>query len=151
MPQKEEVEKPPLFSKIPIEDFESAHDMEQGLLAYELLVARRPNHSNLGFTHHVALVYKDGDGCVYSCAMLPHSGVLKQTKENADVIQKQSTGRAPEAERTGSVRQVPERESEGGSGHSEPTGESGERDDYWSDYIQPIKPEDKAQAFRNRK
>lgn len=77
--------------RIPMHDFDNAQQMERDLLEGEFTMARIPNTDKVGFTHHVAIAYKDKVGDVYTCAMMQHHGELKDTKENENAFQKQSS------------------------------------------------------------
>jgi len=65
-------------------DFSNGKAMERDMQKGEICVARIPNTEPLGFTHHVAIVYKDDLGYVYSVGMNQHHGELKDTKENSE-------------------------------------------------------------------
>lgn len=88
----------PLLVKLPIHDFRDAHHLEAELLRYEQVIARIPNPRATGFTHNVALVYKDDMDRVYSLQMMQHHGVLKDTPENAELFAKKVKGEAPDGE-----------------------------------------------------
>lgn len=113
--------KMPLMSTMTMFDFSSGGAMEDELQYGEMCVARIPNLSPTGFTHNVALVYKDIKGDVYSMGMMAHHGILKNTKENNDALQEQSTGGVSGGERTESVPEVQSGEQSGGSEHVEST------------------------------
>jgi len=69
----------PLVLKAPMYDFKDGAEMEAELLSEELCVARIPNTTaEIGYTHHVALVYKNEVGDVFSTTMAQHNGVLKE-------------------------------------------------------------------------
>ena len=78
----------PILSRVPIHDFPDPYTMERDMLPFELVVARIPNTKPTGFTHHVALVYKDDMDRVYSLQLLQHHGELKETPENKEFLQK---------------------------------------------------------------
>ena len=154
-PYKEDkAELPPIVSKMPMYDFSSAHAMEQELMREEMCIARIPNNDDLGYTNHVAFVYKDEDDKVYSAPLMQHHGTLKPTKENANAIQEQSPDGAHAEERTSDLREVSSGEQSSRNESSESTGESGET--YYSEHIVGRDyPEDNqpkaATTFRNRK
>lgn len=77
----------PLLLKAPLYDFDSAEKAESELLPEELCIARIPNTKPHGFTHHVALLYKDEYGDVYSVGMAQHNGEIKDG--TLEVIKKQ--------------------------------------------------------------
>lgn len=114
--------KEPLIIRFPIHDFESGAHMEQELIPYEACMARIPNLTQEGFTHHVALVYKDGNGNVYSTAMMQHNGMLKETQENYNAIQIKGSASLLSDKQTGSSEEVRpgQRESGGLTGQGEP-------------------------------
>ena len=108
--------KEPLILRVPIHDFDSGSHMEQELIPYEQCYARIPNLTQEGFTHHVALVYKDGNGNIFSIAAMQHQGTLKETKENYDAFQKQSTESLLDSKQAGSSEEV--RDGQRGGGES---------------------------------
>jgi hypothetical protein len=152
--QKKEELQIPLASVMNMHDFSSAGAMEEELMNHEICVARIPNLLERGFTHNVALVFKDGEGDVYSLGLIQHHGQLKNTQENMDALQEQSTDVVPDGERTGSVPEVQGGEREAGSGLSEPTGESG-KGPIKTKYSEPVEYaselDQEAETFRNRK
>lgn len=93
--------RPPLPTRVPIHDFEDAHQMELELMPYELCVARIRNDKPTGFTHNVGLVYKDDMNRVYSLQFMQHHGELKDTPENRKVLEEQENGQTSKAKRTG--------------------------------------------------
>lgn len=66
----------------------------------ELLVARIPNPRPAGFTHDVALVYKDDQDRVYSIQLMQHHGELKDTPENMEFFNGERKN-APDGENKG--------------------------------------------------
>lgn len=111
----------PLVSTMAMHDFSSGGAMEEELMPNEICVARIPNLLPTGFTHNVALVYKDDDSNVYSAAMLPHHGVLKNTEENRDVtVQIKSPRGVSEDQRTTGTQEVHEGSKTGGTGQGKP-------------------------------
>lgn len=69
----------PLMLKVPLYDFNNNVQVETDLLPEELCIARIPNTtSKTGYTHHVAIVYKDSIGDIYSIPMVQHHGELKE-------------------------------------------------------------------------
>lgn len=67
----------PLIFRVPMHDFESGEQVDADLLPEEMCVARIPNSQDLGYTHHVALVYKSLDGEVFSMTLAQHDGDVK--------------------------------------------------------------------------
>jgi hypothetical protein len=78
----------PILARLPTHYFQSAGDMERELYKYEACVALMPNSQPLGFEFHAAIVYKDGDNKVYSVGLTQHHGLLKDTKENKEALDK---------------------------------------------------------------
>lgn len=68
----------PLILRVPMHDFESGEHMEAELLPEEMCFARIENKSQpTGYTHHVALVYKNSKEEVFSLTMAQHHGEMK--------------------------------------------------------------------------
>jgi len=82
----EDKPKVPLVMRLPMYDFEDGHTMEAQLLLGECCFARMKNTKPTGFSHHVALVYKDEEGKVYSIGAVQHNGELKDTLENHKIL-----------------------------------------------------------------
>lgn len=89
----------PLMLKVPMYEFDNPKHVEAEMLEEELCIARIPNTTSpTGYTHHVALVYKDKQGDVYSMAMVQHHGELKDGTEEVATAFK-TTNIEPEPEK----------------------------------------------------
>ncbi len=121
--------KVPVIMRVPMFDFSSNTGMEEELENKELCIARIPNTIELGFTHHVALVYKDDKGDVYSISMVQHNGVLKDTKENRDAISVKIPDEIPVQSGTRSSGEIRKREQSSGDGHGESSPKSSENEE----------------------
>jgi hypothetical protein len=80
----------PVLARLPQHYFEDGAAMERELIKYELTMAMMPNTQPLGFPFHAALVYKDGEGKVYSCGFSQHHAILKDTPENQKALKPDS-------------------------------------------------------------
>ena len=72
--------------RIPTYEFKDNLQMENDLMRFELCVALKPNPRTKGFEKDAAIVYKDGEGNVYSVGLMQHNGVLKDTVENQETL-----------------------------------------------------------------
>lgn len=104
MQGKSKPTKEPMILRIPLHNFTDAKNMEDALLPFEACFARIPNIKQEGFKEHVAFVYKDGDGKVYSTAMVQHHGVLKDTPENRDFAAKVELPKEKKKEEKGELK-----------------------------------------------
>lgn len=105
---KKNQSKAPLIFRLPIHDFEDARDLENSLLPFECCVARIRNPRPTGFTHDVAIVYKDDLDRVYSLQMYQHHGELKDTLENRKLLDGEAdepTGKTGQTSPTEGVRE----------------------------------------------
>jgi len=107
--------------KATLYDFSSNSGMEKDLMPGEWCFARIPNVSPKGFTHVVALVFKDKYGDIFSIPAQQHHGEMQDTKENRDAIQEQSTNGVPLRERAGSGPEIREGEQKSGNINGEPS------------------------------
>lgn len=67
----------PLILSVAMHDFLDAAAVESELVPEELCIARIPNTQPIGYIHHVALVYKNLEGEVFSLTMAQHHATLK--------------------------------------------------------------------------
>ena len=73
----------PFLLKVPLYNFKNPRDVEQSLETEELCIAKIPNSKDLGYTHIVAIVYKDNEGDVFSLPLVQHHGELKEGTDEA--------------------------------------------------------------------